>query len=252
MKKAFLFIALIYSSYSYGQIFKQDFNESVNKRTYIGSGANQFDLITDFRNSKSTIETENGNKFLRFDKIGSSSVIISKNTPLTGGASNNLAYVQFKLRVSGPDVAETPENKLAMFYLGAGNTDAFETNNTAGVPNDNLFSGFGLRVLKADNGEYRFYISPVEKNTFAGWQTITCVANRTGEAITFKAPNGKDYTLQNNKQAIWVGDALQIGSGSLNGGQTTFDKFKLRFTPDYPNLKIDIDDLIIGNSVSVK
>lgn len=252
MKKTLLFIALIYSSYSYGQIFSQDFNVSDVKKTYIGSNANQFDWITDFKNSKSTIETENENRFLRFNKIGPSSVILSKNMAATGGTKNNLAYIRFKFRISAPDVAEIPENKLAMFYLGTGSTDAFEANNTAAVPNDNLFSGFGIRVSKAENGEYKFYISPVEKNTFSGWQTITCVANRTGEAITFKAPNGKDYTLQNNKQAVWVGDALQIGTGTLTGGQTTFDKFKLRFIPDYPNVKIDIDDMFISNSIPVK
>lgn len=252
MRKTFLFIALIYSGYSYGQIFSQDFNESANKRTYVGSGVNQFDWITDFRNSRSTIETENSNKFLRFDRIGASSSILSKNTPLAGGTSNNLAYVQFKFRVSAPNDAETPENKLAMFYLGGGSTDAFEANNTSGVPNENLFSAFGFRVIKADNGEYRFYISPVEKNTFSGWQTITCVANRTGGPITFNAPDGKDYTLPNDKQAIWVGNALQIGTGTLKGEQTTFDRFKLRFPPDYPNMKIDIDDLIINNSVPTK
>ncbi len=252
MKKTLLFIALIYSSYSYGQIFSQDFNASDVNKTYIGNNVNQFDWITDFKNSRSTIETENENRFLRFNKIGSSSVIISKNTPLPGGAKNNLAYVQFKFRISAPDAVEIPENKLAMFYLGAGNTDAFEAKNTAAVLNDNLFSGFGIRVSKAANGEYKFYISPMEKNTFSGWQTITCVANRTGEAITFKAPDGKDYTLQNNKQAVWVGNTLQIGTGTLTGGQTTFDKFKLRFIPDYPNVKIDIDDMLISNSVPVK
>lgn len=252
MKKTFMFIALLYSGYSYGQIFSQDFAASTSKKNYIGNGASQFDWITDFRNSRSTIETENGNNFLRFDKVGSSSVILSKDRALSGGAANNLAYVQFKLRVLAPDVVETPENKLATFYLGGGNTDAFEANNTAGVPNDNLFSAFGIRVLKDDKGAYKFYISSVEKNTYSGWQTITCIANRTGSPLTYKAPNGTNHTLQNNKQAVWVGDVLQIGAGSLNGGQVTFEKFKLRFSADYPNLKIDIDDLIIDNSVPVK
>ncbi len=250
MRKLLLVIFVLCAHYANAQIFSQNFNSSTNKRTYIGGETNQFDWITDFRNSRSSIETENGNNFLRFDKIGSSSVILSKNTPLSG--NNDLAFVQFKFRISAPETNETPVNQLATFYLGSGDTDTFEPNNTAGIANDNLFAAVGFRVIKEDNGTYKFYISSVPQNTYSGWQHITWIANRTGKTISFLAPDGKNYTLPNNKQAIWVGDVLQIGTGSLNGAQNTFNKFKLRFAADYPNLKIDLDDLTISNNVPTK
>jgi len=251
MKKLLPVIFALCANYAHAQVFSQNFNPSSKKRTYVGGGTNQFDWITDFKNSKSTIESESGNNFLRFDKIGASSILLSKSTPLNGNA-NNLAYVQFKFRVSAPAIAETPVNQLATFYLGNGDTDTFEPNNTAGITNDHLFAAIGLRVTKDDNGAYKFYISPVTQNTYSGWQNVTWAANRTGKTITFLAPDGKNYTLADNKQAIWVGDILQIGSGSLNGAQTTFSKFKLRFAADYPNLKIDLDDLTISSSVPTK
>lgn len=250
MRKLIPLIFALCSNYAHAQIFSQNFNSSTNKRTYIGSGTNQFDWITDFRNSKSSIETENGNNFLRFNKIGSSSIIISKNTPLSG--NNNLAYIQFKFRVTAPDVAETPSNQLATLYLGKGDTDAFEPDNTGGVPDGYLFNAINIRLNKEESGDYKFYISSVPQNTYSGWQTITCVANRTGAPITFTAPNGKSFTLQNDKQAIWVGDVIQVGSGTLKGAQTSFNKFKLRFVPDYANAKLDIDDLMISNTIPTK
>lgn len=250
MKKLLPIIFALCANYAHAQIFSQNFSSSNNKRTYIGGGTNQFDGITDFKNSRSSIETENGNSFLRFDKIGPSSIILSKNTPLAG--SNHLAFVQFKVRISAPENTETPPNQLAGFYLGDGDTDAFEHGNTAGVTNDHLFAFVGLRILKDESKAYRFYISSVPQNSYTGWQNITWVANKTGAPITFLAPNGQNFTLQNNKQAIWVGDVLQIGSGSLNGAQTGFSKFKLRFPADYANVKVDLDDLIISNVISTK
>lgn len=251
MRKLLPVILALCANYAHAQIFSQNFNSSTNKRNYVGGATNQFDWITDFKNSKSTIETESGNNFLRFDKIGSSSVILSKNTPLNGDA-NNLAYVQFKFRVSAPEVSETPVNQLATFYLGNGDTDGFEPNNTGGIANDHLFAALGLRVVKDENNTYRFYISSAAQNTYAGWQNVTWVANKTGAPITFLAPNGKNYTLADKKQAIWVDDVLLIGSGTLNGLQNTFNKFKLRFAADYPNLKIDLDDLTINNTIPTK
>jgi len=247
MKKLLPVILALCANYAHAQILSQNFNSSNNKRTYIGGGTNQFDGITDFKNSKSSIETENGNRFLRFDKIGSSSAILSKNTPLTG--NSNLAFVQFKLRISAPETTETPANQLAAFYLGNGDTDSFEPSNTGSLANDHLFAFLGLRVSKDESNTYRFYISSVPQHTYTGWQNITWVANKTGAPISFKAPNGQHFTLQNNKQAIWIGDVLQIGSGSLNGAQTTFNRFKLRFPADYANAKIDIDDLAISNVI---
>lgn len=255
MKKLLLTFIAFGSLQSYGQIFYQNFESGTIKATYIGSGANQFDWMSSFGNSPSTIETENGNNFLRYNKIAGSSSVINRRTSLNADLSKNVAVVRFKLRVSPPDVEEaTPPNNIATIYFGGGNPvpTAFDNDNVNEVPNENVFSSLLLRVRKNSPSSYEFFVSATE-HYFAGWQEILYVANKSGGTITYKNPLGVDETVITGRQDVWVGTTRVINDGTINANytQTTYNQFKIRIPSNWANAKIDIDDFRIDSDVSV-
>ncbi|WP_353140248.1 T9SS type A sorting domain-containing protein [Pseudopedobacter sp.] len=255
MKKLLFTLIVLGSLNGYGQIFEQNFESSDSKTDYVGNGTGQFDWVSSFGNSPSTIETESGNNFLRFDKKGGSSSNITRRTNLNADPSKSVAVVKFKLRVSPPDIEQTsPPNDLAALYLGSVSpaTTAFNNDDVSVVPDANTFSTLLLRVQKVNASQYQFFISSTTFY-FEGWQDILYIANKSGTDINYKNPLGDNTSLATGKQDIWVGTTKVISAGTIstNYTQSSFNQFKIRVPSGYANVKIDIDDIKIYDSVSV-
>lgn len=255
MKKLLFTLIVLGSLNGYGQIFEQNFESSDSKTDYVGNGTGQFDWVSSFGNSPSTIETESGSNFLRFDKKGGSSSNITRRTNLNADPSKNIAVVKFKLRISPPDIEQTsPPNDLAALYLGGISpaTIAFNNDDVSVVPDANTFSTLLLRVQKVNASQYQFFISSTTFY-FEGWQEILYIANKSGADISYKNPLGDNTSLATGKQDIWVGTTKVISAGTISGNytQTSFNQFKIRVPSGYANVKIDIDDIKIYDNVSV-
>jgi len=255
MKRTLLLLLILLSAKSYGQLFSQDFQSGTDKSAYIGTSSHLFDWLSSFANSPSTIETEGTNNFLRFNKTGSSSSVITRRTDLDAGTTKNVAVIKFKLRMSPPDVEEaTPPNNIATLYLGGGNPlpSAFDNDNVSAVPDANMFSSLLLRVQKVSASQYRFFISSTT-TYFEGWQDVLYIANKSGAGITYKNPLGANATLATGKQDIWIGTTKVISAGTIsaNYAQSAYNQFKIIIPSNYANVKFDIDDLNMYDKVSV-
>jgi len=240
---------------SYAQIFEQNFQSSTDRLDYIGNSTNQFDWLSSFGNAPSNIVTESGNNFLRFNKTGSSSSVITRRTNLNANATKNIAVIKFKLRITPPDVEETtPPNNLITFYLGGGNPipTAFDNDNVSTVPDANTFSSLLLRVQKVSSSQYQFFVSSTT-TYFEGWQDVLYIANKSGGSITYKNPLGTNSTLATGRQTIWIGTNQVIGSGTISANytQTTFNQLKIIIPSNYANIKFDIDDFSIHENLNV-
>lgn len=255
MKKFLLVIFTFTAFNSYAQIFSQDFQSSTDRLDYIGNSANQFDWMSSFANAPSGITSESGNNFLRFNKIGSSSSVITRRTDLNANLTKNIAVIKFKLRVSPPDSEEaTPPNNLTTLYLGGGSPlpSTFDNDNVSTVPDANTFSSLLLRVQKVSASQYQFFISSTT-TYFEGWQDVLYIANKSGGTITYKNPLGANSTLATGRQTIWIGTNQVIGSGTISANytQTTYNQLKIIIPANYANVKFDIDDFNLYENLNV-
>lgn len=272
MKKLLFTLMVLGSLNGYGQIFVQNFESSTDKTDYVGNGAGQFDWVSGFSNTPNSVETESGNNFFRFNKIGASSAIIIRNTTLNNTSS--VAVLKFKLRFTGSTVT-TAQSDILGFYLGDATTSsptiAFDDNDTSVPGATNVFGSVNLRVVKSDaSGKISYnsgleasgylpntdYIFVSATNSFypaADWNEIILIANRTASTLSYKGSNGTSYNLAAGKQAVWINTTQALAAGSLtaNADLTTFNKFKVRVPSGFPNGTIDIDDISMHGDVSI-
>lgn len=272
MKKLLFTLMVLGSLNGYGQIFEQNFESSTDKTDYVGNGTGQFDWVSSFNNAPSTIETENSSNFLRFDKIGSSSGVIIRNTAFSNTSS--VAVLKFKLRITGSNVT-TAQSDILGFYLGDVTTSfpttTFDENDTSVPAASNVFGSVNLRVVKSDaSGKITYdsnkevtgyqpntnYIFVSATNSFypaADWNELILIVNRTSSVLSYKGPNGTNYNLPAGKQAVYINTTQATAAGSLNANAEliTFNKFKIRASSSFPNGTIDIDDISMYGDVSV-
>ncbi|GEM_PF-373626 len=260
---------------NYGKLFHQDFESGTDKEGYIGSGPNQFGSIysTNSSNTISVIETESGNKFLRLNKTGNATSVVTRGASLNNASS--IAVLKFKLRFIPSAALPVTQSEILAFFLGDATTSypttVFDNNNTSVPLGVNVFGNVSLRAVRSDaegkiiydntrevsgyqpNTDYVFVSAMNSFYPASEWNELTVIANRGTSVLPYKGPNGLIYNLAAGKQSVWIGTTQAVASGTLtaNAELTTFNKFKLSVPSGFPNGTIDIDDIRIYSDVSV-
>lgn len=258
---------------NYGQLFYQDFESSTDKADYIGSGANLFGSIHSANSSSTTsaIETEVGNKFLRFNKTGNTTSVVTRG--ITFNNTSSIAVLKFRFRFAPSVILSTTQSDILAFFLGDETKDGevtttyFNDNDTNNPPAANLFYTVNLRGIKstgqAGTTAGNDYVFASATNTYfpvSDWNEITIVANNTTGPLTYRGPNGSNYMVTptttdggatyTGRGDVWIGTTRVAQNVSL-GAMKVLNKFKIRIPTGFPNGTIDIDDIRIYRGFSV-
>lgn len=231
-----LICLILSSSYSYGQLFNQDFNSSANLSSYWNASPtqNQFNEITNSASFTSTIQ----NGVLRCVKQGAWGVLY-RSTNI--GTPNSSLIVRFKFRIYGNTAGGT--NQIS-FYVGSGlpgKADAISTST--------CHSRFGINFADPTIYPEGFSLRNLETNTnssvFLGTQYITMAINNSGSTKTYISPANTIETQADDKIDLWVGNTKVFDDVAAYGTSVALDNFKLLYVYGAQYATMEIDDFSI-------
>lgn len=224
---------------TWAQLLQQDFSSSTTVSNYVNAAAptnGQFNAIsTTGAGTELSINTGGANNKLRFNRsIGPNTGSFSRTTDFSPTPST-LMY-RFNLAVSGTATAVT---NFAVFQIGSG----FGTANSA-ESNANVYARIGLNTTTtAGTFGLRNISTSTNFSGLSGTQAITWVVNNSGATTTYRAPDGTNESIADDRADIWVGTVRAFEDVAvLTATQTITD---LKFVIDASNAIVDIDDLLI-------
>lgn len=245
-----IFLTLIISSYSYSQIFKQDFNASNVLSSYINGipDSGQFNAVSS-GNANFTTSIHNG--ALRFNRTGAGTMYAYRNFDFS--TNPRLVELKFDFEVRNN---ELNKNNVFAIFIGS------EFSNASAGSNSNFASRFGIST-RAEAGEFR--LSTIDNiggapstATFSGKQTIRCIVNSTNETQTYIAPNGTNELVAAGKMDLWIGDVRGVNDFSLKNNTSPkgdISGFKFQATSRTGSGIFDFDNIemidLLGEAVTV-
>jgi hypothetical protein len=216
----------------WGQIFQQDFSSSstVSDYVYASPGIGQFNAIS--TSGAGTVASITSNK-LRFVRTAANAGSFSRTTDFSP-TPVALIYT-FQLSVSGNSAATTT---AAVWQLGSG----YGTANSSEAP-ANTHSRIGLN-LTATNGQFSLRnIGVGNTGNYTGEQNITWVINNSGSTLNYKAPDGSNESVADDRVDLWIGTTRESNDiGITTASQNLTD---LKFVFDDGSATIDIDNIKI-------
>lgn len=231
MRKSILILFLIFcgiKSYGQSQLFFQNFSSSTNLRSYVGSGNNQFTVISNFRNSSASIE----NQALSFSKTGSSSSFFILNYQKSGAVK--LSF-EIDLKVIQPMALN--ESHRGTILLGGGSDEAWTESSPKQPQNENIHTRTMFNVAYAEDGT-PLYSFANSQTTFSGKKQLTFISNNTGQMLKYVGPNNKENTVKDRGYDLWVGNELIMNDATAIGKQTSLEHLKFVYPPNAPNGQI--------------
>ncbi|HLP19678.1 MAG TPA: YDG domain-containing protein, partial [Chitinophagales bacterium] len=231
---AFAVVLLLANLNGWGQLFEQDFSANNTLATYVNATtptSGQFNALS--TSGAGTVVSINSNK-LRFARTGNAGAF-SRTTDFSP-TPTSLMY-RFDLTVSGNSAAVT---NLAAFQVGSG----FGTNNAAEA-NASVHSRIGLNwTTTAGQFSLRDLTNSANTANYSGTQTITWVMNNSGGDLKYRAPNGNEETVADDKYDLWIGTTRELNDiGATTIAQTLTD---LKFAISNGSGTVDIDNFLIN------
>ena len=128
---------------------------------------------------------------------------------------------------------------VAVWQLGSG----FTTANSAEA-NASVHSRVGLNFT-ATSGQFqlRDIGGGVNSATFSGSQTILWVVNNSGSSMTYKAPDGTDESVANDKADVWVGTTRALDEVAATTASQTLTDWK--FVQSAGTSTLLLDDFLL-------
>jgi hypothetical protein len=234
-----IFILIIIISFSYNNIFAQDFQQQFGSGSalsnYNAGGANQFNAISTSGGGMAWTVPSAQLRGVRTGNAGAA----TRTTNLSGIETANTCMLRLKVTVASSSGALT---NAASFYIGKGFTTA------NGAPaNADVHAKFALNFT-ATSGQ--FVVRDISGSTngattYSGQQTLLLVTNNSGSSITYKAPDGTYESVANDKWDLWVGTSKQLDERNATDVFTSnsISDFKILF--DNGSGTIDVDDILI-------
>ncbi|MCC6634770.1 MAG: fibronectin type III domain-containing protein, partial [Chitinophagaceae bacterium] len=237
-----LFIACtFFAQNAWGQLLQQNFSSSSTASDYVNSSSPNNGQFTQITATSGSSASATGNK-LNF-------------TRSTGGSSNfvrsvgfspapSALMIRFDISVSGNSTAKSGQG---VFYLGTSTgANAFDNDNVA-PSNANSHSRLGISWTTTAG---QFAIRKMKSaaadgpNLYTGTQTVIWVVNNSGSTLNYRAPNGSNSSVANDKFDVWVGTTLEFDElDAETSGVTGIDKIK--FVSLGENGTISIDNILI-------
>lgn len=186
---------LVGSGSAWGQMLQQNFSSSSTMSDYVNSTSpsnGQWNTISTSGAGTVLSITSGALQFARSNNVGT----FSRTTDFSP-TPTSLIY-KFDLTVSGNSVAQTT---AAVWQVGAG----FGTANSAEVI-ANVHSRIGLNWTTT-SGQFSIRDIGASSNSanFSGTQTVTWVINNSGSSLSYRAPDGTEESVGDDKADLWVG-----------------------------------------------
>ena len=231
----FFFLFICFSISFNAQIFQQDFESSTFISDYISTVPNdgEFSAIS----SGSQVESSITNGALRLDKkeVGSAYFYRNLNPPL----SSDPTFIQFKFdfEVTKNDPNHPDDRREIPFYFGP----SFDS---SGTSISTAYCRFGLGISETDGN---FFLKVLDNGStqsldFSGKQTITFIANNSGDEQTYSAPDGNVESVGNDTWEIWVGTVKVFNDVPVKNPDLTLGAFKLQNNSFLPIATLDFDN----------
>ncbi len=229
---------LLWSAEVKAQLLQQDFSSSTTVSTYVNAAPSngQFNAIsTSGANTVVSINTGGANNKLRFDRsLNGNAGSFSRTTDFSPTPST-LMY-KFNLAVSGSATAVT---SFGVFQIGS----AFGTANSA-ESNANTYARFALNTTTtAGTFVIRDITNSTNSASLSGTQAITWVVNNSGAATTYRAPDGTNESIADDRADIWAGTVKLFDDVAVQTSTQTITD--LKFVINGSTAIVDIDDLLI-------
>lgn len=224
-------------SEGWGQLLQQDFSSSSTVSTYVNTSSpttGQFNAIsTSGSGVVLSINTTNSNK-LRFVRGSANAGTYTRTTDFSPTPSS-LIY-RFDLSVSGNSAAVT---NSGTFQVGSG----FSTANSTEA-NANVHSRIGLNWTTT-NGQFslRDIGASTNSSNYTGTQTITWIINNSGSTLYYRAPDGTNESIGNDKADLWIGTNKEINEISSTTSSQTLTDIKFAITAGTGT--VDIDNILL-------
>ncbi len=199
-------------------VFSQDFQSSTTVGDYTAGSPNsgQFTSI-----SGGSIVTDSGNNFLRITQNNSNAFMTAIQRTADFGIVNDLIKFEFKMNFNS--VTSFQSAALDLADSGGGFSSGTARNR--------------LEWERIGNTKYRLKNSVGTETT--SFSKITIFGNKSGVAVDYVGPDSLTHTLNNNQRQIWLGNGLELTTGTGTDG---FDQFRiwqqLTGTVDFDNFKV--------------
>jgi hypothetical protein len=232
MFRALICIALL-NGVAWGQLFKQDFSSSSALADYVRTTPNngQWNAIGSSGAGVTVSITSGALQFAR----GTANVGSFSRTTDFSPTPASLIY-RFDLTVSGNSASQTTG---AVWQVGAG----FGTTNAAEA-NANVHSRIGLNwTTTAGEFSIRDIGAGTNGGNFSGTQSIMWVMNNFGGTLSYRAPDGTQETVGDDKADVWIGTTKALNEiGAMTTTQVLTD---LKFAITAGTATVAIDNFVI-------
>lgn len=218
-----------------GQLLQQDFSSSTTVGTYANATPSngQWDAIsTSGGGTVLSINTTGSNK-MRFVRTGNAGAM---SRPTNFSPTPGTMMYRFDMALSGNSAATT---SAAVWQVGSG----FGTANSS-ESNANTYARIAINIT-ATAGQFviRDISNSTNGGTYAGAQTILWVMNNSGAATTYRAPDGTNESLANDRADVWIGTTREFNDVAIQTTSQTMTD--LKFSWANGNGTIDQDNFLI-------
>ncbi len=218
-------------------LFSQNFNSSSSLATYINNSSptnGQFNAISVSTGTTATI-TSNALQFVRSNNGTGSFARTTNLSPVPSGI-----IFKFDLTVAN----STSSSSVARWQVG----DGFSTSNSTQSSND-CYAQFAIdfrgsnnyRVNDITNGDTYANISGTLK-------TVTWVLNRSGNTLSYNAPDGTVKTVSNDRTDVWVGTTRYISGQDVEDNANIED---IKFVFSGSSGTITMDNMTITQYIPI-
>lgn len=234
------FLFSFFSTYLFGQVFKQTFSSDTTVSAY-------FDLTNPSPNQFNLIEVDSGmigdihNESLQFvrNSINGGVGVYARTTSLIDSPS----FICFKFKIDISNINSTA-NSAGLLLIG----NDFTANNQI-EPNANIHSKIGIDLIDSDSFAFRDErTNQAGANSYSGTQTIYWFVNNSGVYQTYIAPDGTAEGVPNNGWDLWVGTTRELNDRTAQTSNRNLYNFKFIF--DKGDAQLSFDEIAVYDQLT--
>jgi hypothetical protein len=221
-------------------LFSQNFGAGGVVADYVdATAADKFTAIVSGNATNAAISINNN--ALRLVKTGAfnggANTFYALRSSGFGSANIDLLQYKFDYTVSNYTTISTSGTPNYHFLVGSSvTTDAAATNHHSKVT---------ITHTNTTSAPFTWFIAGSSGTLYSGTQTITLIANNSGELKSYIAPDGSTTTVANDTYDIWVGNTLECNDLAAFNPSDNLSRFKFALPANTLAATFDIDNIVI-------
>ncbi len=230
IKTILCLLAFFFCKASYAQLLFLDFNETETLGDYVSLSNPSNRFLNAIGTSGAGVQVSISQQMLKYNRTGSNTGAFARSTNFSN-TPQTLA-IKIQLRITDNSSAQTT---AAVFQIGTG----FGTTNAA-ESNASVHSRFGLNFT-VNGGEFslRDLSTSTNSSVLNGLQMLTWVINNSGNANTYRAPNGSLESIANDTWDLWAGNTKLFDDRAALSAALNLEDLKFAFTNGVGAIHID-------------